>query len=230
MSSSISRPMTRRADYVVQYLKDKLSLPEHGPGYKLAPERELAAQLDVSRRVVREALAQLEREGIIERVPGRGTIVLDSGRCDEAIALQVSPLELMTARYVLEPAIAATAASHASTHDIQMLVQSYEHSHNARSYPEWEQGDSQFHEMLATATHNRLLQHFSQVLTAARLQTQWGRLRRVALDHATRMHYSQQHQDIVEAIQQRDPAKAADAMRTHLSTVRQSLESGLNDI
>src|SRR5690606_36008063 len=173
-------------------------LPEYGPGYKLAPERELAAQLDVSRRVVREALAQLEREGIIERVPGRGTIVLDSGKNDEAIAMQVSPFELMTARYVLEPAIAATAATNASTHDIQSLVESYELSHNARSYPEWEQSDSLFHEMLATATHNRLLQHFSKVLTAARLQTQWGRLRRIALDHPTRMHYSQQHKHIIE--------------------------------
>lgn len=229
---STSRPVTRRAEFVIQHLRDMLSLPEHGPGFKLPPERELATQLQVSRRVVREALDQLQRKGIIERVPGRGTVVVNHNKNDEdiAIVLQVSPHELMTARHVLEPAIAAAAATHASTHDIQVLMQCYELSHNARSYVEWEQNDSRFHEALATATHNRLLQHFSRLLSSSRLQTQWGRLRKVSLDQATRMHYSQQHLAIVEAISQRDPTSAANAMRTHLNTVRQGIEEKQDEI
>ncbi|MCQ9617796.1 FCD domain-containing protein [Paenalcaligenes niemegkensis] len=225
MSSSLPRAGARRADSVIAYLMQMLALPEHGPGYKLAPERELAAELQVSRRVVREALEQLEREGFIERVPGRGTIVVENKeKTERAVALHVSPMELMTARYVLEPAIAATAATHASTHDIQMLLQCHEQSHNARSHVEWEEGDSRFHEALATATHNILLQHFSEVLTAARMQTEWGRLRRTTLDLATRNRYSAQHQEIVDAIRHRDPAQAGNAMRTHLNAVRQGLE------
>lgn len=220
-----SRPATRRAETVIQYLRDLLALPEHGPGFKLAPERELATQLNVSRRVIREALDQLQQEGIIERIPGRGTIVVDNkDNNDLAIALQISPQELMTARHALEPAIAATAATHASTHDIHVLRQCYEQSHNARSYAEWEQGDSRFHEALATATHNRLLQHFSTLLSSARLHTQWGRLRKASVDRATRMHYSQQHLKILEAVVQRDPSQAANAMRTHLNTVRRGIE------
>ena len=228
-NTSLPRPIARRADTVIQHLSDLLASPDYGPGYKFPPERELATQLQVSRRVIREALNYLEQEGRIERVPGRGTIVVEPKQKDDsAIGLHVSPLELMTARYVLEPAITATAATHASTHDLQVLMDCYEQSHNARSYAEWEIGDSRFHEALASATHNRLLQHFSEVLSSARLQTTWGRLRKATLDQATRQHYSQQHHKIVEAIQQREPGQAADAMRTHLSTVRQGLETELD--
>ncbi len=58
-------------------LRRRLSSKEFGPGDILPSEAEIGRQYDVSRITVRQALAALEREGLISRQPGRGTFVTD---------------------------------------------------------------------------------------------------------------------------------------------------------
>src|SRR5690625_6006157 len=66
----------RRATQVLRILRERLSQPDVQKGARLPAERVLAAELGVSRRVLREALEILEAEHLIQRVPGRGTIIL----------------------------------------------------------------------------------------------------------------------------------------------------------
>ncbi|HJD43985.1 MAG TPA: FCD domain-containing protein [Candidatus Paenalcaligenes intestinipullorum] len=216
---------SRRADLVVEFLKQKLAMPEHGPGYKLMPERQLAVQLKVSRRVVREALEQLEREGIIERVPGRGTVVVEQRKplAIDEVCQHISPAALLTARLTLEPAIAEAAALHATSHQLQQLQLFCEQGEAARSFVEWEESNQAFHACLAEATHNSLLQHFAQILNKTRRHTQWGAVRKAVLDADTRRIYSQQHAQIVTAVRNRDAQNAATTMREHLRMVEQLL-------
>lgn len=67
-------PRTSLADYVVQVLRERLAAGELAPGAHLR-EAELAAELDVSRGPVREALATLESEGTVEIRRHRGAFV-----------------------------------------------------------------------------------------------------------------------------------------------------------
>src|SRR5690625_8019311 len=66
----------RRSAQVLRILRQRLSQPDVEKGSRLPPERVLAAELSVSRRVLREALEILEDEQSLQRVPGRGTIVI----------------------------------------------------------------------------------------------------------------------------------------------------------
>lgn len=58
-----------------QVLLAEIERKHLGPGDRLPGDHELCATYDVSRTVVRQALAELESEGVIERVKGRGTFV-----------------------------------------------------------------------------------------------------------------------------------------------------------
>ena len=60
------------AQDVRRRLLDQISRGQLRPGARLGAERELASALGVSRSTVRQALAALERTGVVRRVPGRG--------------------------------------------------------------------------------------------------------------------------------------------------------------
>lgn len=220
------KPIYQRSDQVLETLRTMLSSSDYPPGTKLAPERELATLLKTSRRSLRKALNILETEKHLERVPGRGTIVLDpksdSTRLKEIIQ-HTSPLELINARFVLEPAMASSAAIHATSYDLESIQQFYDKTLQSTSYEEWEDWDSKLHKSIGKATHNHLLQHFYEVITAAREQTEWGQLRKKTLTSDIRLLYIEQHKEIIKAIKNRDPEKAAQAMRLHLTAVRNNI-------
>jgi GntR family transcriptional regulator len=60
------------AEAVRRRLLDQIGRGQLRPGERLGAERDLAADLGVSRSTVRAALATLEAEGVVRRVPGRG--------------------------------------------------------------------------------------------------------------------------------------------------------------
>src|SRR4051794_13106207 len=95
-------------------------------GARFPPERELAAMFNVSRASMREALHHLVLKGLIDRRPGRGTIVLDrsskQGRLLSSSALATSDIaQALDFRRVIEPAIAAHAARRATRADLVRL-------------------------------------------------------------------------------------------------------------
>lgn len=225
----------RRSDHIVTLLRERLRQSDVISGSRLPPERDLAAELDVSRRVLREALQVLEHEGLIQRVPGRGTVVVQTAKdatsnADIDIRDYTSPVELMDARFALEPAIAAMAATHATSRDIDEMRQCIQHSQTVTANPqEWEKWDSALHATFGRATHNQLLVRFYDMLTAARAQTEWGRLRKASLTPQRQRTYIEQHMRIVAAIEDRNPEQAAQMMREHLFTVRRTLIDQLDE-
>lgn len=70
---------TKLQDQVVERIYSELSSSgEFGEGNRLPSERELAERFDCSRFTVRSALSQMQRAGVVARVPGKGTILLNS--------------------------------------------------------------------------------------------------------------------------------------------------------
>src|SRR5690606_25010211 len=139
----------RLASVTLERLRARLNaLLEEGAD-KLPAERLLALELGVSRRVVREALTCLEAEGRIARTRGRGTVILqaDAVPWEPSANLKryTSPTELMETRLVLEPAIAALAATHASSKDIEDMQEYVRKGDGALDSNTWELWDSALH-------------------------------------------------------------------------------------
>lgn len=107
-----SRRSARLRELAYQAIKDSILTGVLGPEAPLIEER-LAAVLEISRTPVREALAILEHEGLIESVPYKGLFVRDVTVGD--FLLKYETVE------VVEPALARLAAVHAQPSDIAAM-------------------------------------------------------------------------------------------------------------
>lgn len=221
--------ISRLADSVLTQLRSKLNTLAAAQERRLPPERTLAAELRVSRRVVRQALAILEAEGMIQRTRGRGTVITTTakraafGDGSDNLKQYTSPAELMETRLALEPAIAALSATHASSQDLEDMHEYLLRGSRATDPETWERWDGALHRTIGHSTYNAMLIRFSDMLDDARAQTAWGHLRRASLNGPRQQLYTQQHQAILAAIADRNPGEASRAMRRHLITVRRTL-------
>lgn len=200
------------------------NLPEDG---RLPPERELAVALGVSRTELRKALDVLESEGQLWRHVGKGTFMgsrpLDTFADITALARRSNPAEVMRARIVIEPEIARSAAFTATPADISEMRLCLARSRQAESWRQYEGWDTRLHRTIAEATQNSLLLGLFDTLNAVRRAVTWGRLRTAPMRPLPSHHSFAEHEAIVEAIEHRDMAGAANAMRAHLMTVERKL-------
>jgi GntR family transcriptional regulator, transcriptional repressor for pyruvate dehydrogenase complex len=198
------------------------------PGDRIPTERELAELVGMSRATVREALRELELRGLLDRKPGRGTVVVDQQRphLDAGLLAPVDSAgrllrEVMDLRAVVEPPISERAAARgtaAEIADLQTLLD--EGAAAARegvpSFGRYAVLDVEFHLALARMTHNPLLSRLLQVTN------EWmAPSRQSALQSARRIEVSlQAHRKIFAAVAARDPAAAAAAMHEHLEQIQ----------
>lgn len=195
------------------------------PG-RLPPERSLAERFGLSRTQLRKALAVLEHEGQIWRHVGKGTFI--GPRPPELIdvadlAHRTTPMQVMRARFAIEPELASLAALNATAGEIDELQEFARSCRAARTWREYETFDARFHHTIANAAHNVVLLALLDTLNAVRRAVTWGRPRPEGDNPPPSHHSFDDHDRIVEAIALREPAGAAAAMRAHLQRVEDRL-------
>jgi GntR family transcriptional regulator, transcriptional repressor for pyruvate dehydrogenase complex len=197
------------------------------PGDKLPSERDLAGMMQVSRPSLREALRALAMLNIVEIRQGSGTYVsslkpeLLVEHLDFVFALDDSTFaELLEARSVLEPSIAALAAANASDEELQALDECMEKIKSAVEDPSsFLEADLELHQKITQAARNQILARFMTSLTRLGLAS---RTRTVALP-GVREQTVEDHQEIVDALQRRAAQAASRAMQKHMENVRRGL-------
>src|ERR671921_1247462 len=157
---------------VAARIRDLIAGGELRPGEALPSERKLAEQLKVGRAVIREAIRQLEVSGLVESRHGGGNYVREV-TVEHLVAPIASVLngmgplreELMDARVFFEPQIARAAAARATPEDLRLLEDAIrrqeERAANGQSGAE---EDAEFHDLLARATHNTVVERVMGVL------------------------------------------------------------------
>jgi GntR family transcriptional repressor for pyruvate dehydrogenase complex len=193
------------------------------PGELLPPERQLAERFGVSRTSVRDALRALELTGLVVARHGEGNVVADVS-ADTLVAPIATLLvrkrtlvaELLDVRKILEPALAARAAVHATDAEIAHLeeILDRQREKTARGESTVEE-DSEFHYCIAVAAGNSVVRKVLDILmdllreTRARSLQVGGRLERSLAGHRR----------VVEAIKRHDAAGAERAVRQHLEEI-----------
>lgn len=220
--------MTNAKMDVTERLRAMLSETELSGDRRLPPERDLAEALGVGRSALRKGLAVLQAEGQIWRHVGKGTFwgsrPFDNFADVSAMAQRSNPIEVMGARSVFEPEIARSAALNATPAQIAEMRQCIARTLEADSWRQYELWDNRLHRLIGEATQNSLLLGLLDTLNAVRREVTWGRLRgpdRPARDH----HSFVEHQQLVDAIADRDTNRAAAVMRQHLQSVERNLRN-----
>jgi DNA-binding FadR family transcriptional regulator len=211
-------------------MKSLEKLVEAGPNSDetpLPPERQLAMQLGISRRMLRTVLDRLEAAGRIWRHQGKGTFLGSRPPPETKEAIRANcatnPLEVLEARSELEPNLAALAALRATPTELREIRRCLDRSKSATDLETFELWDGTLHRAIAQAAHNSLLLSLYDVVNIARSRSFWGRLQDAAINHCGHFCIWQQHKAFVEAITERDPVAARRFMQTHVETVRMSM-------
>jgi len=228
-SSSIQGISMDKASAMRAVIIENLKSGTWPVGHRLPTERALSEQFSISRSTVRRTLSELKEEGLISQRVGSGTYANAPSGLTQAETLlrtevlATSPAELMAARLVLEPAIAALVVQHGTPSDFAAMQHACDEAEAATSFEAFEVWDAQLHELMAKATHNVFIEKVFLLMTAARSQATWGALKRKSLTPERRAAYQIEHREIVEALRDRDSVRAMDAVRRHLLHVRDNL-------
>jgi len=192
---------------------------------RLPPERSLSLKFNVSRGTIRAAINQLEVEGLVTTKAGSGTYVSKKILGENSSVIQnARPLELVDARFALEPHICRLAIVHGRKKDFEKLHNLLnEMEKNYKNPAIFGDTDTSFHRALAESTGNSLLIWMIEQITSVRNQDEWARMRHLTLNEEIIKLYNIQHRKILNAIENREPELAATMMREHLQTARLSL-------
>lgn len=197
---------------------------------RLPNERQLAANLGVSRTVIRHALQILEAEGKVTRQVGRGTFVRANGLSATGAAdsshLDVGPAHVMEVRRLIEPQAMALVVAWATPSDFEEMDRCLAGGESSETYEEFEAWDLALHQSIIASTRNNLLVRLYQDIESARHGQLWGDLKRRIDSRARRNTYLRQHREIVAALRSRNADRAVEAMRVHLTRVESDLFGG----
>ena len=169
-------------------------------------ERGLAEDFGVSRTPVREAMAQLEREGFIRSVPRRGVYVVRKTK-REVIDLIVAwaALEGMAARLITQTASDGEIAA------LRRMFATFEDGEVRAHLDEYSEINIEFHQALIRLSGNTTL-----VDLAENLFTHMRMIRRKTIGERDRADRSiRDHMQIIEALEARDAARAEILVRDH---------------
>jgi GntR family transcriptional repressor for pyruvate dehydrogenase complex len=211
-------------DQVVERIRDVITEQKLAAGERLPGELELVEQLQVSRPVLREALARLQGLGLIEIQRGNGTFVASRDRLAKCVqllrtAVTLAPRELLSyaeLRAAMEVQAVRQAAERATAEDVAELKRMLKELNSVdRPYEELLEIDFRFHRRILQAAGNELMQNLMEVIYEF-VVTQMARTTPSPRENKLGRRL---HREIVAAIADHDPDGAERAMREHMEAV-----------
>lgn len=197
------------AEQIATALRQAIAAGKLRPGARL-PEVQIAREMGTSRAPLREALIQLEREGLVIRQPNKGTFVAD---LTEDLVREVASL-----RGVLEGFAAGLAVKRLTQADfgrLETILKEMLMVARRGDFPRMVEWDYQFHEYIVRASGHRLL-----------YETWVGMDQKIRVYlSATNLMYAdmkavvQGHLPILQALRRRDPQRAGRVMAEHMGEV-----------
>lgn len=222
-------PHRRLAEEIIDRIERLILNEELRVGDALPSERELAAQLHVSRNILREALGTLVQKGLLEVRPGSGTYVARPNSeflrdtLDHFIRFNKSALfDLIEARRAIEVEIAEMAATRATDKDRELIAAALERlERSVGSLEPYTEADIHFHSTLALAAKNGILELLLDSIRGALRENISVLVRHHATAVEEAMRY---HRRIARAVLDHNATEARIAMSEHLESVRRDLQ------
>lgn len=211
----------RLSESVIDAIKKMIVEGDFKAGDRFYSENELTQRLGVSRSSIREAMRMLEFSGQVSVRQGKGIFIADAqGEQLKAFSVwlknnEQSIKDNFEVRMIIEPKAARRAAENADKDDLrkmEQVCQQFAQFAQEQNTEEVIQCDRRFHRLLAGATKNKTLYVLMKSMTTS-LPNGWvsslytpGRIEKTVSEH----------NDILEAIIQRDKSAAENAMTRHL--------------
>lgn len=222
---------TLTQDELARELTTKYILGDQSSNGLMPSARILAEKYGVSRLFLREVLAGLQRQGLIKAVPGKGVFIRKPHMLDTAKNVHTTlrqsaatARDLIEARVNLEEQTVRLAALRATDDDIAQLEVALKAFDDATELVSRAESDIAFHSLIAKATQNPVLQVVFGSITTLTFEIM---LRSLA-DAKTMAQGAPLHHTILEAIKEKNPDKAVNAMSKHLHIAEDTYDADLD--
>ncbi|NOD36362.1 MULTISPECIES: FadR/GntR family transcriptional regulator [unclassified Ruegeria] len=203
------------------------------PGERLPPERDLAERMGVSRPSLRDAISELQAQGLLTAKAGSGIYVADVlgsafapalirlfGSHDEAV------FDYLSFRRDMEGLAAERAARQGSDSDlkvVQAVFDKMQAAHDRNAADDEARLDAEFHMAIIEASHNVIMLHMMRSMYDLLVQGVFYNRQTMFQQRATREAILDQHRAINEALQTRNPSAARTAIEQHLDFVERCM-------
>lgn len=201
---------------IVEQVIDMIHKGEFLPGMPLR-ETELCDRFGVSRTPVREALRLLQNNGVVEYIPRCGVQVVE---------LTLDNLNYITdIRTVMESLSVQKAIEHITEHDIHVLREMNRKIGESTDTAEQSRLDEELHQYIAGKSGNPIIfkflkeLHVRQALVQCRIPFRPGRV----------VHSVQEHENIIQALEQKDGILAVKYTEIHFHMSQRSLQNKLKE-
>lgn len=214
VSALLPVPRTTLMREVAERLRQAILSGELAAGQQLA-EAAMAARLNVSRVPVREALVELEREGLV--------VFNERGRACVRAFTQEDFAEIVSLRTTLQVMSARLAAAKHTTEDLERLEMIVKRADKTRDPTEFSRLDIAFHdEIVRIARHQRLYQCWSNLRAQMELWIARAHRERERVKHDVHEETARAHRAIIETLRSGNPDRAARQMEEHCESMVQA--------
>lgn len=211
------KPISKKKYYetISEQIEQAILSGEWAEGSRVPTEDELASIFQVGRGSIREAITNLQMSGVLVSSPGIGTYVaensvacINNNHLADTLNNPESVNDIVEARQILEPLLAAYAAENAGAKDLKKLESALNKAKSAKNAEEWEQNGYLFHIALGEVCGNNILiSLFNSLEETSR--------KKAAHPEMTEEKIAQTvdtYQKILDAIRQNDSAAASQLM------------------
>lgn len=238
MNSSTEKPKRGNlVDTLVRALRESIDKGDYAPGDRLPTEAKLTEEYGVSRTVVREAMASLKSDGLVEPRQGAGVFVLDHTAANPLPFRDVdagrvsSVIEILEVRAAVEVEAAGLAAERRSPAQEERIIECYRRVVDLGKTSEGtSQADFDLHLAIADATNNTRFGEFLRMIGPSAIPRRaLGAANGTTTGTSYRVVIDDEHKTIVNAILAGDKGAARKAMRQHLEDSQARYRSLLRD-
>lgn len=228
--------MNRKREKVISKLKELIKAKMYTKGSKLPSERELSEMLGVSRSLVREAIITLEAWGVLETIERQGVFVVTPVMGDFTDNIQFMPMwfedllpQVMEVRWLLCVFSAELAAQRRTDEELVKMktcIQKLKcgNCHTDEGKKESSYWEIALHNLYITAAHNKIMERINEGLESLiERNSHLSNVLFMDIDDWFDLIVSQ-HEQLVQAIDEKNPRKAKAIMIQHLEDSIQKLE------
>ncbi len=223
-------PRMTMSDEVISRFKDLIARRVLVPGGRLPPERTLAEALDVSRPTLRQGLRALQILGVIRSRQGSGSYLSDhpsdilKAPLEFALAMKGDMTgDMFEARFAIELKLAELAAQRRTETDLREMRAALDAMQAAMGDAElWCKHEIRFHNAIVQAARNSVLATIMEMLSHLLLESRKQTVR-LLNDYSGSYRL---HDNVFQAIEAGDPARATAAMVEHFSVLAHMRRDG----
>ena len=214
------KPISKKKYYetISDQIQEVILSGEWPEGSRVPTEDELAEIFNVGRGSIREAITNLQISGVLVSSPGIGTYVSDNAiacinnqKLAEMLKDPACLDDMVEARRILEPEIAAHAAIIGGEEDHQRIRAAIEQAKEAAAQKDWENFGHQFHMAICQTMKNRIILSFFITI-----EEPTRKLHKAEYTEENAAEIISEYEAILDAIIQKDPRLAGKLMRSHL--------------